>query len=169
MGAVHLVVSGMDFKIMKICTIILFIIMTIAVKVLVLLTISLGTLFLENVIFIYGWMPAHMALVTAAVIFLRNIKKIKNKYIRFYYSTIKSRLQLATCTATTALSHKSLARACTAHHPETHPLHTHKTITNPWPLPMPNNCSLFPGSLLLPHYILICSRNIFRVYRKTSQ
>ena len=74
--------SGVDFKIMKVCTIILFIIMTLALKVLVLSTISMGTLFLESVIFINGWMPAHMALVTAAAIFLINIKKIKNKFLR---------------------------------------------------------------------------------------
>ena len=32
--------------------------------------------------------------------------------------------------------------------PQTHPLHAHQIITNPWPLPMPYNCALFLGSLL---------------------
>ena len=44
--------------------------MTLALKVIVLFTIGMGTLFLKSVIFIYGWMPAHMA---AVAIFLVNI------------------------------------------------------------------------------------------------
>ena len=76
MGAVHSILSGMDSKFIKVCTTILFIIMTLALKVLVLFTISMGTLFLENALFIYGWMPAHMALVTAVAIFLVNIFKV---------------------------------------------------------------------------------------------
>ena len=43
----------------------------------------------------------------------------------------------------------ALALACTANHPPTCPLHAHKTISKPWPCPMPYNCALFPGSLLL--------------------
>ena len=41
MGAVHPVLSGVDFKFMKVSTIILVIIMTLALKVLVLFTISI--------------------------------------------------------------------------------------------------------------------------------
>ena len=43
---------GVDVKFMKVCTIILVTIMSRALKVLVLVTISMGTLFIENVIFL---------------------------------------------------------------------------------------------------------------------
>ena len=54
MGGALPVLSCMDVKFMKVCSIILFFVMTLALKVLVLLTISMGTLFLESVIFLYG-------------------------------------------------------------------------------------------------------------------
>ena len=71
---VRLVLSVMELKLMKICTVILCIIMISTLKVLVLFTISMGTLFLETSMFIYGWMPAHMVLVIAASFFLINIE-----------------------------------------------------------------------------------------------
>ena len=46
----HLYLSGADFKIMKVCSIILVIVMTLALNALLILTASIGTLFLKNVI-----------------------------------------------------------------------------------------------------------------------
>ena len=73
LSGAHPYLSGADFKIMKVCSIILFIVMTLALNALLILTASMGTLFLKNVIFLYGWIPAHMQLVTAAAIFMINI------------------------------------------------------------------------------------------------
>ena len=72
LSSTHTVLSSVDIKFMKVCSIILFTVMTLALKVLVMLTTSMGTLFLKSVIFLYGWIPAHMALVTAAAIFMIN-------------------------------------------------------------------------------------------------
>ena len=54
--------------------------MILALKVLVMFTLSIGTLTLESAIFIYSWMPPQMALVTGVVIFLVNISIIEKKY-----------------------------------------------------------------------------------------
>ena len=62
MGAVHSSLCNKDFKFMKICTIILITMMTLALKVLAMFTLSMSTLIFESVIFIYGWMPAHMVM-----------------------------------------------------------------------------------------------------------
>ena len=69
----HPMLCNKDVKFMKICTIILIIVMTLALKAFAMFTLSMGTLILESVIFIHGWMPAHMALVTGVFIFLINI------------------------------------------------------------------------------------------------
>ena len=50
-------------------TIILISMMTLALKVLAMFTLIMGALIFESVIFKYGWMPAHMALVTVFYIF----------------------------------------------------------------------------------------------------
>ena len=60
--------------------------MTLALKVLAMFTLSMGTLILKSAILIYGWLPTHMALVMGAVFFLVNMEKISKKY----FDTIKS-------------------------------------------------------------------------------
>ena len=47
--------------------------MTLTLKVLAMFTLSMGTLIFEIVTFIYGWIPAHMALVTGVLIIWVNI------------------------------------------------------------------------------------------------
>ena len=53
--------------------------MTLALKVIAMFTLGMGTLILESVILINGWMSAYLVLVTGGFIILSNIKKIKNK------------------------------------------------------------------------------------------
>ena len=103
------------------------------------------------------------------IIFLTNfgaLKEIKNQFTlkdQFFPQTqlIISSTQPAQQTDThchtykhTAHSHTLLAIACTAQHPPTCPLHACQIISNPWPSPMPNHCTLFPGLLLLK--VLVC-------------
>ena len=57
-----------DVKFMKIYTVILIGAMTLALKVLAMFTLSMGTLIFESVIFINSWMPAHMVLVTGRIL-----------------------------------------------------------------------------------------------------
>ena len=76
MGAGHSILSNKDVKIIKICTIIFIGIMTLALKVLAMFTLSMGILFLKSVILIYGWLPTQMILVTGSCIVLINIRKI---------------------------------------------------------------------------------------------
>ena len=75
-GAGQSILSNKDVKIMKTCTIIFIGTMILALKVLVMFTLSMGTLTLESAIFIYSWMPPHMALVTGVFIFLVNFNTI---------------------------------------------------------------------------------------------
>ena len=69
-GARHSIWFDKDFKFMKIkiCTIILTGMRVLALKVLALFTLGGGALIFESLIFIYGWMPAHGALVMGALI-----------------------------------------------------------------------------------------------------
>ena len=60
MGAGHYLLGNKDVKIMKNCTIILIGCMTLALKVLAMFTLSMGTLILKSTILIYGWLPAHI-------------------------------------------------------------------------------------------------------------
>ena len=60
--------------------------MTLALKVIAMFVLGMGTLILESVLLVYGWMSAYLALVTGGFIILSNIKKIKKKY----FDTIKS-------------------------------------------------------------------------------
>ena len=57
-GAVHPVLRSMDVKFVKVCSIILFIVMTLAFKVSVMLTINMGTLFLKSVLFLKCYNPS---------------------------------------------------------------------------------------------------------------
>ena len=67
---------------MKISTIILIGMMTLALKVIAMFTLGMGTLILESVILIYGWMSAYLALVTGVFIILSNIKNLHH-FIHF--------------------------------------------------------------------------------------
>ena len=87
MGAEHPILGNKDVKFMKICTIILIGTMTLALKVLAMFTLSMSTLTFESVMFIYGWMPAHMALVTGVFLLSVNIRKIKKKYFEIIKPT----------------------------------------------------------------------------------
>ena len=91
-GARHTIWCDKDFKFMKICTIVLMIIMVLALKVLALSTLSVGALIFERVILIYGWMPAHGALVIWALIGAFILYKSLTKTKRLYYKMIKQRV-----------------------------------------------------------------------------
>ena len=54
--------------------------MTLALRVLAMFTLSMGTLILKGALHIYGWLPAHIALVMGVAFFLINIGKINKKY-----------------------------------------------------------------------------------------
>ena len=56
---------NMDVKFKKVYTIIVIGMMILAVKVLALFTISMGTLIFESGMFIHGWMPVRIALMTS--------------------------------------------------------------------------------------------------------
>ena len=87
LGEVHPRLCNKDVKFMKICTIILICMMTLALKVLAMFTFNMGALISESAIFIYGWMPAHMALVATqwlpiAVILIYMVIKTKWAYYK---------------------------------------------------------------------------------------
>ena len=67
--------------------------MILALMVLAMFTLSMGTLTLESAIFIYSWMPPPIALVTGVVIFLVNISKIEKKYFDGKKKTIQAKVQ----------------------------------------------------------------------------
>ena len=67
MGAGHSVLGNKDVKIMKNFTIILIGCMTLALKVLAMFTLSMGSLTLKCALLIYGWLPAHITLVMGVV------------------------------------------------------------------------------------------------------
>ena len=69
------VLGNKDVKIMKNLTIILIGSMTLALKVLAMLTLSMGSLTLKCALLIYGWLPAHITLVTGVAIFQIELKE----------------------------------------------------------------------------------------------
>ena len=90
MGAGQSILGNKEVKFNQICTIILIGTMISALKLFARFTLSIGTLTLESAIFIYSWMPPHMALVTVVFISLVIINKIEKKYfdgIKNYTST----------------------------------------------------------------------------------
>ena len=70
---INYLLGNKDVKIMKNLTIILIGCMTLALKVLSMLTLCMGSLTLKCAVLIYGWLPAHSTLVMGVAIFLINI------------------------------------------------------------------------------------------------
>ena len=62
---------------MKNLTIILIGCMTLALKLLAMFTLSMGSIIIKCGLLIYGWLPAHITLVMGVAIFLINIGAIK--------------------------------------------------------------------------------------------
>ena len=86
--------SNIDVKLMKTCTIVLICMMTLALKVLAMFTLSMGILIFESTIFVHGWMPVHVALVTTqwlAITVILMYMVIKTK--RAYYKLIMNNKQ----------------------------------------------------------------------------
>ena len=78
-------------------TIILIGCMTLALNVLAMFTLSMGSQTLKCALLIYGWLPAHTTIVMGVAIFLINIRTITEKYLAL--------LRTYTCTSLTAMGH----------------------------------------------------------------
>ena len=93
LGAVHPFFYKKEQKLINDSTVILISMMTVACKIIATFTISMGTLVLKCVIFIYGKMSSHMVLVTGGLIVATKIRKIEQKHFELYNGEIFSGYQ----------------------------------------------------------------------------
>ena len=92
LSTMHPLLHRKEAKIIKIGTIILISMMTVACKIITAFTISMGTLVLKGALITHGWMSINMAFVAGGIMVLVKIKKIKKIYFETVKSTYKYKL-----------------------------------------------------------------------------